>query len=77
MPEWFVPDGHPMQKEIAEAWGWRFFNQETYDDARTCLFARYPGCSGIAFYEDCLEETNTIFQFDTEEQMSWWLLKWT
>jgi hypothetical protein len=74
--EWTPPDRHKIQEHIAEVWGWRFYEDE-YDDVRNWLIASYGGFSGVGFYEDVLEETNVIFMFDNEEQMTLWLMKWS
>ena len=76
MIEWTPPDRHPIQVMIAEVFGWTFYDAETQNRAREWLFENYPGCSGIGFYEDVLEETNAIFMFDTEEQFFEWSLKY-
>ena len=75
MIEWTPPDRHKIQVALAEVWGWQFYDYETQNNARVWLHETYPGCSGIGFYEDCLEETNAIFFFDTEEQFTMWMMK--
>jgi hypothetical protein len=73
--EWTPPDRHKIQVHIADENGW-WFNEGEYDVVRDWIFETYPGCSAIGFYEDELEETNAIFMFDTEEQMTLWMLKY-
>lgn len=76
MLEWTPPDGHPIQIEIAEVFGWCFYDIETQNRCREWLFERYPGICGVGFYEDELDETNSIMFFETEEHMAMWLLKY-
>lgn len=75
MIEWTVPDGHKLQKEIAEVFGWSFYDEETQDRCREWLCERFPKISAVGFYEDVLEETNAILMFETEEQFTWWMMK--